>query len=196
MTAIGEAPLTATTRGPGRPDPLAPSPDDPAALIARIARGDRDAFGRFYDAFPGAAEDVLQEVFWQVWREAAQYDPGRGRPEAWLLMRARTRAIDRLRSMRRREQTFVMPLDESAAPPAQGAAPSSAAVEERGAIESALDRLPDPQRQVIELAFFEGLTQSEIAVRLGEPLGTVKTRARLGLERLRRALHGERLETP
>jgi RNA polymerase sigma-70 factor (ECF subfamily) len=210
VTAIGEAPLTATTRGPGRPDPLAPSPDDPAALIARIARGDRDAFGRFYDAFaarafglirrvvrdPGAAEDVLQEVFWQVWREAAQYDPGRGRPEAWLLMRARTRAIDRLRSMRRREQTFVMPLDESAAPPAQGAAPSSAAVEERGAIESALDRLPDPQRQVIELAFFEGLTQSEIAVRLGEPLGTVKTRARLGLERLRRALHGERLETP
>ncbi|HEY7039470.1 MAG TPA: sigma-70 family RNA polymerase sigma factor, partial [Methylomirabilota bacterium] len=88
------------------------------ALIARIATGDRDAFSRFYDlaaplAFglirrvlrdPEAAADVLQEVFWQVWKEAPQYDPKRGSPEAWLVMRAKTRAIDRLRSMRRRDR--------------------------------------------------------------------------------------------
>src|SRR5262245_24366036 len=104
-------------------------PEDPAALIARIARGDREAFSRFYDAFagavlglvrrvlrdPGAAEEVLQEVFWQVWREASQYDAGRGSPEAWLLMRARSRAIDRLRSIRRRDRTFVTTADESLA---------------------------------------------------------------------------------
>ena len=86
-------------------------------LITRIAAGDRDAFSQFYDRYvrlafgvirrvlreTAAAEDVLQEVFWQVWRDAPQYDPKRGSPEAWLVMRARTRAIDRLRSIRRRE---------------------------------------------------------------------------------------------
>src|SRR6185295_3532072 len=97
------------------------------ALITRIAAGDRDAFSRFYDllaplAFglirrglrdPEAAAEVLQEVFWQVWKEAPQYDPKRGSPEAWLVMRAKTRAIDRLRSMRRRDRTFVGPVDEA-----------------------------------------------------------------------------------
>src|SRR5437867_3201894 len=105
----------------------AASPEDSAALIARIAEGDREAFARFYDTSarmvfglirrvlrdPGVAEEVLQEVFWQVWNEAAQYDPRRGSPASWLLMRARTRAIDRLRSIRRRERTFVMPVDGS-----------------------------------------------------------------------------------
>src|SRR5207247_4748103 len=96
--------------------PASSRSDDAAALIARIAHGDRDAFGRFYDGFaglalglirrvlrdPAAAEEVLQEVFWQVWREAAHYDPRRGSPEAWLLMRARTRASGRLRAVPRR----------------------------------------------------------------------------------------------
>jgi len=183
--------------------------DDAAALIARIAQGDREAFSRFYDAFartafglirrvlrdPGPAEEVLQEVFWQVWREASQFDPRRGSPESWLLMRAKSRAIDRLRSIRRREKTFVMPVEESVAHPTQpGADESAAAVEGRSLLESALAQLPAAQRRVIELAFFEGLTQSEIAARLGEPLGTVKTRARLGLERLRGVLRGGRLQ--
>lgn len=178
------------------------------ALIARIAAGDRDAFSRFYDltapmAFglirrvlrdPEAAAEVLQEVFWQVWLEAPRYDPGRGSPEAWLLMRAKTRAIDRLRSTRRRERTFVAPLDESVARRVDGPGENAAvAAADRGLVQTALAQLPEPQRRVIELAFFEGLTQSEIATRLGEPLGTVKTRARLGLERLRGALKGERL---
>ena len=106
-----------------------PPSDVSAGLLARIAQGDREAFGRFYDAFaglalglirrilrdPAAAEEVLQEVFWQIWREAALYDPRRGSPEAWLIVRAKTRAIDRLRAMRRREKTFVAPVDEAVA---------------------------------------------------------------------------------
>ena len=179
-----------------------------SALIARIAAGDRDAFSRFYDllaptAFglirrvlrdPDAAAEVLQEVFWQVWREAPQYDPKRGSPEAWLVMRAKTRAIDRLRSIRRRDRTFVAPVDESVARSSEEPAENPAVVaEDRELVRTALAQLPEPQRRVIEMAFFEGLTQSEIAIRLREPLGTVKTRARLGLERLRGALRGERV---
>jgi RNA polymerase sigma-70 factor (ECF subfamily) len=179
-----------------------------STLITRIAAGDRDAFSRFYDllaptAFglirrvlrdPEAAAEVLQEVFWQVWREAPQYDPARGSPEAWLVMRARTRAIDRLRSIRRRDRTFVAPVDESVARSSDEPAENPAVVaEDRRLVQTALAQLPEPQRRVIELAFFDGLTQSEIATRLGEPLGTVKTRARLGLERLRSALRGERV---
>jgi RNA polymerase sigma-70 factor (ECF subfamily) len=174
---------------------------DAAGLLARIAGGDRDAFGRFYDSFaglalglirrilrdPAASEEVLQEVFWQIWQEAARYDPQRGSPEAWLVMRAKTRAIDRLRAIRRREKTFVAPVDDAVAASASDAPAENpgVAAERRGLVRSALDDLPEPQRRVVELAFFEGLTQSEIAIRLGEPLGTVKTRARLGLERLR-----------
>jgi RNA polymerase sigma-70 factor (ECF subfamily) len=184
--------------------------EDPHALMARIAQGDREAFGRFYDAFasavfglvrrvlrdPGASEEVLQEVFWQVWREASRYDPGRGSPEAWLLMRAKSRAIDRLRSMRRRDRTFVTAVDESVARAADTGGDPPGLTEDRGLVERGLNRLPAAQRQVIEMAFFEGLTQSEIAARLGEPLGTVKTRARLGLERLRNVLGGEQQPTP
>jgi RNA polymerase sigma-70 factor (ECF subfamily) len=183
----------------------------PVALLARIAQGDREAFGRFYDAFaplalglirrilrdPVACEDVLQEVFWQVWQEAGRYDPRRGSPEAWIVMRAKTRAIDRLRAIRRREKTFVAPMDESVtrSSEAPGENPGVAA-ETSGLVRSALDGLPEPQRRVVELAFFEGLTQSEIASRLGEPLGTVKTRARLGLERLRSLMTGEGKREP
>jgi len=188
--------------------PVGPGSESSAALLVAIAAGDRDAFSRFYDltapmAFglirrvlrdPEAAAEVLQEVFWQVWQDAPRYDPTRGTPEAWLVMRAKTRAIDRLRSIRRRDRTFVAPVDESVAQRSPDQAPNPAvAAEDRGLIQTALAQLPEPQRRVIELAFFEGLTQSEIATRLGEPLGTVKTRARLGLDRLRGVLGGERL---
>jgi len=188
--------------------PVVPGSESSAALLAAIAAGDRDAFSRFYDltapmAFglirrvlrdPEAAAEVLQEVFWQVWQDAPRYDPTRGTAEAWLVMRAKTRAIDRLRSIRRRDRTFVAPVDESVAQRREDQAPNPAVVaEDRGLIQTALAQLPEPQRRVIELAFFEGLTHSEIATRLGEPLGTVKTRARLGLDRLRGVLGGERL---
>jgi RNA polymerase sigma-70 factor (ECF subfamily) len=180
--------------------------DAPIALLARIAQGDREAFGRFYDAFaplalglirrilrdPAASEEVPQEVFWQIWQEAARYDPRRGSPEAWVAMRSKTRAIDRLRAIRRREKTFVAPVDESETRSSEAPGENPGVVAEtRGLVRSALDGLPESQRRVIELAFFEGLTQSEIAGRLGEPLGTVKTRARLGLERLKSPIKRE-----
>ena len=177
------------------------------ALIRRIAEGDRQAFSDFYGRYAGLvfalirrilgqreeAEEVLQEVFWQVWTEARAYDERRGSPEAWLLNRARSRAIDKLRSIRRRNETFVARLDEqtAAAPPDAVSNPGSRA-EEQELVETALALLPDLQRRVIELAFYEGLTQSEIALRLGEPLGTVKTRMRLGLERLRSHFRAQR----
>jgi RNA polymerase sigma-70 factor (ECF subfamily) len=169
-------------------------------LIRQMAAGDRDAFARFYDRYaplvyplvlrivrdrPDAA-DVLQEVFWETWRNAAGYDAGRGTPEAWLITRARTRAIDRVRAVRRRGETFVAPLDErlaAALPDPGGDAAERAAA--RGLVLTALEQLPEPQREAIQLAYYAGLTQTEIAERLQQPLGTVKTRIRLGLERLR-----------
>src|SRR5881628_353033 len=159
-------------------------------LLTRMAAGDREAFAVFYDryapvVFPlilriarerADASDVLQEVFWEAWQSAGRYDSARGSPEAWMVMQARSRAIDRVRSTRRRSRTFVAPLDEAVA-----AAPAAAeVVEDRGTIRSALERLPGAQREVIELAYYAGLTQTEIAERLKQPLGTVKTRIRLG----------------
>jgi RNA polymerase sigma-70 factor (ECF subfamily) len=172
-----------------------------ADLLRRMAAGDREAFAVFYDryapvVFPlilrivrerADASDVLQEVFWEAWQSAGRYDASRGSPEAWMVMQARSRAIDRVRSTRRRGDTFVAPLDEAmAAAPAEDSPRAAAeAAEDRGTIRSALERLPGAQREVIELAYYAGLTQTEIAERLKQPLGTVKTRIRLGLERLR-----------
>ena len=173
-----------------------------AALIRRMAEGDRDACKEFYDRYarqvypfivrivrdPADAADVLQEVFWEAWQSAASYDPGRGSPEAWLFTRARTRAIDRVRAVRRRGETFVAPVDERvAAAPETGRDPAAEA-EDRSLVVGALAQLPDSQREVVELAYYGGLTQTEIAERLKQPLGTVKTRIRLGLERLREVL--------
>jgi RNA polymerase sigma-70 factor (ECF subfamily) len=171
-----------------------------AALIRRMANGDRQAFSNFYARYAATAfalirrilvqeaeaEDVLQEVFWQVWSEAGKYDERRGSPKAWLLNRARSRAIDKLRSIRRRDETFVMPLNEEipVAPGSETRSPETTAGDRR-MIQTALALLPDPQRRVIELAYYQGLTHAEIARHLGEPLGTVKTRMRAGMERLR-----------
>jgi RNA polymerase sigma-70 factor, ECF subfamily len=175
-----------------------PAPDA-VELVGEVARGNREAFGRFYDRYASLvfsfalrvlhsrseAEDLLQEVFFQAWRQAATYDPARGHPEAWLLMITRARAIDKLRSMRRRsERTLSMDETESSSEvgvTASGATRSEAKLTVTGALAG----LPDAQRRVLEMAYFGGLTQSEIAAQLGEPLGTVKTRIRTGLERLR-----------
>ena len=167
-------------------------------LIRRMAAGDRDAFSQFYDryaplAYPlilrvvrerADAADVLQEVFWEAWQTAGTYDAVRGSPEAWIVMRARTRAIDRVRSVRRRSETFVVPANEAVMAASPEADPAERA-EDRGLIQGALERLPEAQREVIELAYYGGLTQTEIAQRLQQPLGTVKTRIRTALGRLR-----------
>jgi RNA polymerase sigma-70 factor, ECF subfamily len=169
-------------------------------LVRRMAAGDREAFGTFYDRYAplvyplivrivrdrSDAADVLQDVFWEAWQGATTYDPARGSPEAWMITRARARAIDRVRALRRRGETFAPPLDEGlAAAPAEAGGDAAERAEDRGLVLSALGGLPPAQREAIELAYYAGLTQSEIAERLKQPLGTVKTRIRLGLERLR-----------
>jgi RNA polymerase sigma-70 factor (ECF subfamily) len=168
-----------------------------ADLIRRMAGGDRDAFAAFYDAYAPLAfgmlrrilqdgeeaAEVLQELFWELWRAAPDYDPGRGTPEAWVAVRARSRGIDRVRSVRRREEMFAAPISETDAD--ERAGNPGTLVEERDTVRGALGALPTNQREVIELAYLRGLTQTEIAARLGQPLGTVKTRMRLGMDRLR-----------
>jgi len=173
--------------------------DEAIELIRQLARGDRAAFGRFYDHYAtlvftfalrmlrdrAAAEDLLQEVFLQIWREASNYNSERGSPEAWIITMTRSRGIDRLRSIRRRDRSFV-PMESRSgktydAPVESGAVASEARV----TVNSALARLPESQRKVIELAYFDGLSQTEIAEHINEPLGTVKTRIRTALQRLR-----------
>lgn len=169
-------------------------------LIRKCAAGDHEAFAQFYDRYAplafalilrivrerADAADVLQEVFWEAWQSAGRYDPERGSPEAWISTRARNRAIDRIRSIRRRGESFGAPLNESLKP--IGENPSQTVAEravERRVIWDALERLSESQREVIELAYFGGFTQTEIAEQLKLPLGTVKTRIRQGIERLR-----------
>lgn len=176
-------------------------PLEGVALIRRMAAGDHDAFGAFYDAFsplafglirrilPEAAEaeEVLQDVFWELWRVAGQYDATRGSPAAWVVTRARSRAIDRVRSLRRRDEVPVERL-ETAGGPEAGEHDPGARVADRQLVRGALALLAPAQREVIELAYFGGMTQTEIAARLGQPLGTVKTRVRAALQSLRELL--------
>jgi RNA polymerase sigma-70 factor (ECF subfamily) len=174
--------------------------------VTRMAGKDADALAEIYDRHSRAvyslalrivgeqadAEDVVQEVFSQAWGQASKYSPDRGPVVAWLLTMTRSRAIDRVRARRARP-------DGEAADPLQLSALTDAGQlqdltlltrEQVGLLRGALERLPALQRVAIELAYFEGLTQTEIATRLDEPLGTVKTRVRLGLLKLREALTG------
>ena len=173
--------------------------------LRRLAAGDGDAAARLYDRHAravyslalrivndeGDAEDVVQEVFAQAWRQAARYDASRGVVAAWLLMMTRSRAIDKLRSARARPDSRAVDdprvIDEM--PAVLRDAPSRIIDAENARLaQRALAELPLLQRLVIELAYYEGLTQREIADRLEQPLGTVKSRLRLGLLKLRDAL--------
>ena len=173
--------------------------------LRRLAAGDGDAAARLYDRHAravyslalrivndeGDAEDVVQEVFAQAWRQAARYDASRGVVAAWLLMMTRSRAIDKLRSARARPDSRAVydprVIDEM--PAVLRDAPSRIIDAENARLaQRALAELPLLQRLVIELAYYEGLTQREIADRLEQPLGTVKSRLRLGLLKLRDAL--------
>ena len=131
------------------------------------------------------AEDLLQEVFVQVWHQANRYSEERGSPEAWIVNIARSRGIDKLRSIRRMERSFVLTDDPAKAESSDNVESSAAESETKLTMNSALANLPEAQRKVLVLAYFDGLSQSEIADRLKEPLGTVKTRMRSGIQRLR-----------
>jgi RNA polymerase sigma-70 factor, ECF subfamily len=132
------------------------------------------------------AEEVLQETFLEVWRRAREFDPERGGLETWVMTIARTRTIDRLRSLgtvsRMVEGMAQQPPPVSATPPAPD--DTASAKQDQQRVRGALARLPPEQREVVLLAYFDGLSQSEIAQKTGQPLGTVKTRARLALEKL------------
>jgi RNA polymerase sigma-70 factor (ECF subfamily) len=176
-------------------------------LLHAIARRDEAALASLYDRYRlilfglllrivnsrEEAEDVLQEVFVQVWRRAADFDEQRGKPFTWLVTLARSRAIDRLRQLSARERLAVAAAYE-APPEASDAVQDASRSEQKEIVTGALRQLPEDQRQALLLAYFDGLTQSEIATRLGAPLGTVKTRIRSGLIKLR-ALLGDRSET-
>ncbi|TMA97574.1 MAG: sigma-70 family RNA polymerase sigma factor [Deltaproteobacteria bacterium] len=177
----------------------ADSQNSPVYLIRQTANQDREAFSQLYDHFSSLvytlamrmlrmssdAEDLLQEVFVQVWHQANRYSEERGSPEAWIVNIARSRAIDKLRSIRRMERSFVLTDDPAKAESSDNVESSAAESETKLTMNSALANLPEAQRKVLVLAYFDGLSQSEIADRLKEPLGTVKTRMRSGIQRLR-----------
>lgn len=179
------------------------SEHDFVALLGHVADGDQSALTRLYDATSrlvfglvvrilsdrSAAEEVLLDVYTQVWRQASTYDSKRGAPLAWIMTIARSRAIDRLRSGKQ-EQLHKEPLDNVGELRSKAQSPEEATEisERQKIVRAALDTLSAEQREVIELAYFSGLSHSEIALRLGQPLGTVKTRTRLGMMKLRELL--------
>ena len=195
MTDTGER----NRRGPG-----SPADDDDREVLDRIAAGQPDALEELYDRYrtmaysialritndKALAEDVVQDAFLGVWRNAARYVEGRGSVKTWLLSIVHHRAVD---AVRRRRPTTELPEREQAPPPAltlPDVWPEVAGRLLRLEILAALRTLSDVQREAIELAYFGGLTQQEIAKKTRTPLGTVKSRMRLGLLAMRRALLG------
>ena len=178
-----------------------PTPD--STLIARMMAGDEAALSTVYDRYSamlfgmlmrilgdkGAAEEVLQDVFLQLWRSAGRLDAARGSLPAWLLVMGRNRALSRLRGRGRHEVTE----EEDGAyasvfVSSQNLEEEAARAELMRSVTAALASLAPEQRQAVELAYFEGMTQSEIAARTGAPLGTVKTRVRAAMQALKQVL--------
>lgn len=177
-------------------------------LVARAGAGDERAMTDLYDRYGSVvytvayrvvgeradAEEVVVEAFAQAWRDAGRFEAARGSVAAWLTMIARSRALDLVRARGRRERLTASAAgagpdaSASAADPAANPAERTEQDERRRMVRQAMEGLSPPQRQAIEMAYFEGLSQSEIAERLGEPLGTVKTRVRLGMQKLRESL--------
>ena len=176
-----------------------------AALVRRMAAGDDRALGALYDKWqavvhgvvarmlrqPDDIEDVVEETFWQAWRQASRFDPARGAVQTWLLTIARSRALDRVRALRRRRESplegddgEVVVQQVAASDPGLDAEDA----ERRRVVTAALSQLPTEQREALELGYYGGLSQSEIAERTGQPLGTVKTRMRLAMQKLRSQL--------
>ena len=184
------------------------SPDDEAQLVRRIAGGEEAALGLLYDRLgsavyslclrivhdPGAAEEITQETFVRLWRSAASFSEERGRVSSWLLRIAHNLALNEIR--RRQSRPVAAPATEWEAVVASVADTRSEGDpvvvtgmrEQAEVVRRALAELPPPQRQAIELAFFGGLSQAEVAAALGDPLGTIKSRIRIGMQRLRERL--------
>ncbi len=165
-------------------------------MISAVRSGDQNAMGQLYDRYSsivysvalrvlgdtGAAEDILQEVFMQLWRNPGLFDSTRGNLGAWLAVISRNRAIDTLR--KRRPESDVADVMVSVEPDLAGETERARVMEK---IRGALGKMPPAQRSALEMAYFEGLTHTEISTKTGEPLGTIKTRIRAGLLALRKA---------
>ena len=189
-----------------QPDVDAPAPPEDPDLLRRIARRDESALAELYDRYSGLllalsrrilidaaeAEEILQEVFLQVWNQAERYDRGRSSVSTWLVLITRSRSIDRLRSRQVKDRTLQSlkqeKPDQHTSPEGMGSVLLS---QRRRRLRQEMQELPVEQRQVLEHAFFKGMTQSEIAQSTGIPLGTVKTRTLLAMKKLRRALRAE-----
>jgi RNA polymerase sigma-70 factor (ECF subfamily) len=173
------------------------------ALMVRVVTGDESALASLYDRYsgaifgllrrilgdPAAAEEVLQDLFFSLWKNAEKFDSSRGSLYGWLVVSARNRAISKLRTVRPSDTSGIS--QDSLEQTVSSGFNLESAVAKKELVEKvkgALDALPGPQREAVELAFFEGLTHSEIAARVDEPLGTVKTRIRTGVQVLRQAL--------
>jgi RNA polymerase sigma-70 factor (ECF subfamily) len=175
-------------------------------LLRRIGNGDCTAFASFYDQYSGLlfsiavkvlndtkeAEDVLQEVFMQIWNKADAYNPLLGKPASWAVTLTRNKAIDRIRASQRRSKLMEQATVEANVSPdlSPSANEKLHGKENAEMIRSVVAALPPDQRRAIELAFFTGLTQDEIAKNLQEPLGTIKARIRRGMLKLREKLEG------
>lgn len=179
-------------------------PLDDAALIAKIIRQDGVALSQLYDRYARIihavafkslgsieeSEEVVIDVFAQVWRTADRYDAAKARVDTWLFMMARSRVLDRLRSLQRKIKVVDASVTGKLSSPQLSVDPVEDAIvaERRQQVLTALNRLPPEQRQAIELAYYGGLSHREIAAQTGWSLGTVKTRIRLGLSKLQGAL--------
>ncbi len=176
-------------------------------LMKRIASGDREAFRRLFRRYaptgmslahrvlrqPHLAEETVQEAFLSVWRNPGGYDAERGSVRAWLMSTVHHRAVDLVRreeAQRRRSEEAILDAGGVTEDPADLVVEEIGLPQERAAVRGALDDLPPEQRQVIELMYFEGMSQSKISERLGLPLGTVKSRTLLAMRRLRASLVG------
>ena len=187
---------------PGAADPTTPDSD----LLHRISRRDEGALAELYDRYAGLllalsrrividasdAEEILQEVFLQVWNQAERYDLRRSSVSTWLVLITRSRSIDLLRSRQVKDRTLTSAQKERRD---QNTSPEGVSAvlldQRRQRLRLEMGQLPAEQRQVLELAFFKGMTQSEIAGETGIPLGTVKTRTLLAMKKLRKALSAE-----
>ena len=212
-------PSAESARKPARPGAMATLPltstvETDRSLLDRAARGDEAAFEQLYDRYSPVlyalayriageasdAEEIVLDSFGQAWREAARFRAERGSVVAWLTMMCRSRALDLVRARGRRGKLLTSAASaDPEAPPAMGTSPVAGdrdldLLERRAWVAEALQGLSLPQREAIELAYYEGLSHSEIAERLGEPLGTVKTRVRLAMEKLRETLRPYYLE--
>jgi len=176
--------------------------EEEIVLLAAIANGDREKFAELHGRFAGVvyatiykvlndsqdSEDVSQEVFASIWRKAKLYSPEKGKPLTWVTTMARNRAIDKLRSKQRQirlADDFKVEQDVSESRSRIDSMESAERNDRRRVVRSAVMELSREQREAIQMAYFRGLTQSEIADRLGQPLGTVKARIRRGMIKLR-----------